>query len=89
MSSGWSIFVVVLTIANILGCFWLLRWTAKPKHAGEKIGGGSDTGAVRTMTVLVGSVVVVIKRVSAREDLPGEIYMGGINARVVITNLTK
>lgn len=44
MSSGWSIFVVVLTIANILGCFWLLRWTAKPKHAGEKIGGGSDTG---------------------------------------------
>jgi cytochrome c oxidase cbb3-type subunit 3 len=44
MSSGWSIFVVVLTIANILACVWLLRWTAKPKHAGEKIGGGSDTG---------------------------------------------
>ena len=44
MSSGWSIFVVVLTIANILACFWLLRWTAKPRHAGEKIGGGSDTG---------------------------------------------
>ena len=44
MSSGWSIFVVVLTIANILACVWLLRWTSKPKHAGEKIGGGSDTG---------------------------------------------
>ena len=44
MSSGWSIFVVVLTIANILACVWLLRWTTKPKHAGEKIGGGSDTG---------------------------------------------
>jgi cytochrome c oxidase cbb3-type subunit 3 len=44
MSSGWSIFVVVLTIANILACVWLLRWTEKPKHAGEKIGGGSDTG---------------------------------------------
>jgi cytochrome c oxidase cbb3-type subunit 3 len=44
MSSGWSIFVIVLTIANILGCVWLLRWTTKPKHAGEKIGGGSDTG---------------------------------------------
>jgi cytochrome c oxidase cbb3-type subunit 3 len=44
MSSGWSIFVVVLTIGNILACVWLLRWTAKPKHAGEKIGGGSDTG---------------------------------------------
>jgi cytochrome c oxidase cbb3-type subunit 3 len=44
MSSGWSIFIVVLTIANILACVWLLRWTAKPKHAGEKIGGGNDTG---------------------------------------------
>ena len=44
MSSGWSIFVVVLTIVNILACVWLLRWTAKPKHAGEKIGGGADTG---------------------------------------------
>jgi cytochrome c oxidase cbb3-type subunit 3 len=44
MSSGWSIFVVVLTILNILACVWLLRWTSKPRHAGEKIGGGSDTG---------------------------------------------
>jgi cytochrome c oxidase cbb3-type subunit 3 len=44
MSSGWSIFVIVLTVANILGCVWLLRWTSKPKYAGEKIGGGSDTG---------------------------------------------
>lgn len=46
MSSGWSIFVVVLTIANILGCVWLMRWTSKPKGAGEKIGGGADTGHV-------------------------------------------
>jgi cytochrome c oxidase cbb3-type subunit III len=44
MSSGWSIFVIVLTIVNILACVWLLRWTARPKHAGEKIGDGSDTG---------------------------------------------
>ena len=44
MSSGWSIFVVVVTLANILACVWLLRWAAKPRHAGEKIGGGSDTG---------------------------------------------
>ena len=46
MSSGWSIFVVVLTIANILACVWLLRWTSKPRTAGEKIGGGADTGHV-------------------------------------------
>lgn len=46
MSSGWSIFVVVLTIANILGCVWLLRWTSRPREAGEKIGGGADTGHV-------------------------------------------
>jgi len=46
MTSGWSLFVIVLTLANILGCLWLLRWTAKPKSASEKIGGGADTGHV-------------------------------------------
>jgi len=46
MTSGWSLFVIVLTIINILACLWLLRWTAKPKSASEKIGGGADTGHV-------------------------------------------
>ena len=44
MSSGWSLYVTILTIANILACVWLLRWTSKPKSADEKIGGGADTG---------------------------------------------
>jgi cytochrome c oxidase cbb3-type subunit 3 len=35
-----------LVVVNILGCFWLLRWTARPKSATEKIGGGADTGHV-------------------------------------------
>ena len=46
MTSGWSLFVVILTIVNILACVWLLRWTSKPKSAAEKIGGGADTGHV-------------------------------------------
>ena len=46
MSTGWSLWIVILTIVNILACFWLLRWTAKPKSATEKIGGGADTGHV-------------------------------------------
>ena len=46
MTTGWSLFVVILTIVNILACVWLLRWTSKPKSAGEKIGGGADTGHV-------------------------------------------
>ena len=46
MTSGWSLFIVLVTILNILGCVWLLRWTAKPKTPGEKIGGGADTGHV-------------------------------------------
>ncbi len=46
MTSGWSLFVVVVTILNILACVWLLRWTSKPKSATEKIGGGADTGHV-------------------------------------------
>jgi cytochrome c oxidase cbb3-type subunit 3 len=46
MTSGWSLFVVLVTIVNILGCIWLLRWTSKPKSTAEKIGGGADTGHV-------------------------------------------
>lgn len=46
MSTGWSLWIVILTIVNILACVWLLRWTAKPRAAGEKIGGGADTGHV-------------------------------------------
>jgi len=46
MTSGWSLFVILLTIVNILACVWLLRWTSKPKSATEKIGGGADTGHV-------------------------------------------
>jgi cytochrome c oxidase cbb3-type subunit 3 len=46
MTSGWSLFVISLVVVNILGCFWLLRWTSKPKSATEKIGGGADTGHV-------------------------------------------
>jgi len=30
MSSGWSLFVGLVVLANILACLWLLRWTAKP-----------------------------------------------------------
>ncbi len=46
MTSGWSLFVVILTVLNIAACFWLLRWTSKPRTANEKIGGGADTGHV-------------------------------------------
>lgn len=46
MTTGWSLFVIILTIANILACFWLLRWTSKPRTASEKIGGGAGTGHV-------------------------------------------
>jgi cytochrome c oxidase cbb3-type subunit 3 len=40
------LFVLIVTLANILACVWLLRWTAKPRTASEKIGGGADTGHV-------------------------------------------
>jgi cytochrome c oxidase cbb3-type subunit 3 len=46
MTSGWSLFVVILTLVNIMACVWLLRWTAKPRVPGEQIGGGADTGHV-------------------------------------------
>lgn len=46
MTTGWSLWIVVLTIVNILACVWLLRWTSKPRTSTEQIGGGADTGHV-------------------------------------------
>ncbi|MRH78943.1 cytochrome-c oxidase, cbb3-type subunit III [Spiribacter sp. C176] len=34
MSLFWSLFIIVLTLGNIFACWWLIRWTAKPR-AGE------------------------------------------------------
>lgn len=31
-SDFWSWWVIVLTVGNILGCWWLIRWTSKPQH---------------------------------------------------------
>jgi cytochrome c oxidase cbb3-type subunit 3 len=31
MSAFWSWFIIVLTVGNILACWWLIRWTAKPR----------------------------------------------------------
>lgn len=35
MSTRWSIFIIVVSLANILGCLWLLWWTSK-KNPNEK-----------------------------------------------------
>ncbi len=43
MSSFWSWFIIILTLANILGCFWLLWWTSK-KRPGEVAEGANETG---------------------------------------------
>ena len=40
MSAAWSWYVTVLSLANILACVWLIRWTAK-KRPGE--GAAGDT----------------------------------------------
>ncbi len=29
MSTGWSVFVVVISVLNVLGCAWLIWWTAR------------------------------------------------------------
>lgn len=44
LTSTWSLVVTVLTLANILGCLWLLAWTMKkrPNEAPE----GQETGHV-------------------------------------------
>jgi len=37
MSSGWNWFVIIITVANILGCWWLIVWASKkrPDEAAE------------------------------------------------------
>jgi len=30
-SGFWNIWITVLTVGNILACWWLIRWTAKPQ----------------------------------------------------------
>jgi cytochrome c oxidase cbb3-type subunit 3 len=34
MSTGWTLYIAILTIVNIVGCVWLLWWTAK-RRPGE------------------------------------------------------
>jgi len=38
MSGNWSLYIIVLTVINVLGCLWIIRWTSKKKisAAGEK-----------------------------------------------------
>ena len=38
MSAFWSGWIIVLSVVNILACFWLIRWTMK-KRAGEATSG--------------------------------------------------
>jgi len=42
MSNGWSIYVIVITFVNILGCVWLIRWTTKKRK--DEAGQGDVTG---------------------------------------------
>ena len=38
MSNAWSWYVIILTLANVLGCIWLIRWTSKPVKGEAKTG---------------------------------------------------
>ncbi|MCG6886760.1 MAG: cytochrome-c oxidase, cbb3-type subunit III [Proteobacteria bacterium] len=38
MSSFWSWWITVISVGNILACYWLIKWASKP-HAGEAASG--------------------------------------------------
>ena len=38
MSAFWSGWIIILSVANILGCFWLIWWTMR-RRTGEAAGG--------------------------------------------------
>ncbi|HHJ16508.1 MAG TPA: cytochrome-c oxidase, cbb3-type subunit III [Gammaproteobacteria bacterium] len=49
-SGFWNIWITVLTVGNILACWWLIRWTAKPRKdeaaAGDVTGHSWDEGTL-------------------------------------------
>ncbi|HFD78962.1 MAG TPA: cytochrome-c oxidase, cbb3-type subunit III, partial [Gammaproteobacteria bacterium] len=49
-SNFWNIWVIVLTVGNILACWWLIRWTAKKRPgeaaAGDTTGHSWDEGTL-------------------------------------------
>jgi cytochrome c oxidase cbb3-type subunit 3 len=49
-SNFWNIWIIVLTVGNILACWWLIRWTAKPRHGeaatGDTTGHSWDEGTL-------------------------------------------
>ncbi len=38
MSHFWSVYITVLTLGNIFACYWLIRWTSKPRPNESKQG---------------------------------------------------
>ena len=49
-SGFWNIWITVLTVGNILACWWLIRWTAKPQKGeaatGDVTGHSWDEGTL-------------------------------------------
>jgi len=41
-SNFWNIWIIVLTLGNILACWWLIRWTSK--HKEDETAAGDTTG---------------------------------------------
>lgn len=42
MSSGWNWFVIIVTLVNILACWWLIIWASKKRP--DEVGEGEVTG---------------------------------------------
>lgn len=35
MSGNWSLYIIILTVLNVLGCFWIIRYTSRKKGDAE------------------------------------------------------
>ena len=38
MSTFWSLWIIILTVGNIIACYWLVWWATKPHHTAAKEG---------------------------------------------------
>ena len=44
MSTGWTIYIAIFSIVNVLACLWLLWWTSKHRAASPSDGAEKTTG---------------------------------------------
>ena len=78
LNSFWNWFVIIITVASILACWWLLHWTkGVSDRSGDEVGStghvwDEDLKELRTVPQCVALVETWLAKNAARADAAGE-----------------